>query len=213
MKTTKPISTISYNSHAFLRGTLERLKKSHKIAFWVFIRHEPEEDEKKAHFHVYIEPNGKVDTEALRDLFQEIDRDNFDKPLGVLPFKSSKFADWYWYGIHDKAYLLSKGETRKHHYKMENMITDEEEYLYQSVKENPCPQSDVMRIAEMISKGWNELEIASAIGARANQLGFVISSIRGISENLGMLTNRGDRKNHEREDRIIENAQERKIEE
>ena len=47
MKTTKPISSISWNSRNYLVDRLEELRKAHLIAFWVLVKHTAEEDEKK----------------------------------------------------------------------------------------------------------------------------------------------------------------------
>lgn len=45
MKTSKPISTISYNSKPYLVKKLNDLKKAGILEFWSFIEHEPESDE------------------------------------------------------------------------------------------------------------------------------------------------------------------------
>ena len=67
MKTTMPTSTISYNSGGFLKLKLDELLKAKVIQFYAFIEHVPEEDEKKKHKHLYIEPAKSVQTEELRD--------------------------------------------------------------------------------------------------------------------------------------------------
>lgn len=72
MQTTKLCSTISYNTPAFLAGTLRRLCDSGLIEFAHWIFHKAEEDETKDHFHVVLKPNRRLDTEALRKEFKEL---------------------------------------------------------------------------------------------------------------------------------------------
>lgn len=128
MRTTKPISTISYNTPAFLQQKLFELQKAHIVEFWCFIRHKPEDDEcnNKPHIHLYIEPGKKIDTMTLKDEFKEFLGAGV-KPLGCLSFCSSKFNDWYLYSIHDKAYLALKNQSRKFHYTHHEVIADEDE--------------------------------------------------------------------------------------
>lgn len=129
MRTTKPISTITYNSSAFLRVKLDELVKAQKIAFWAFIQHKPEEDEKKAHIHLYCEPAKMVQTEDFKDFLKEPDKEHPDKPLTCISWQSSKFDDWYEYGIHDERYLASKGQSRQFHYERKDVITSDEDDL------------------------------------------------------------------------------------
>ena len=49
--------------------------------------------------------------------------------------RTSKFADWYLYGIHDKSYLASKGQARLYHYRMESIVSYNTDALLQSVRE------------------------------------------------------------------------------
>lgn len=134
MKTTKPISTISYNCDNFLIGKLRDLQKAKKIQYWAFIRHKPESDEveeagQKSHIHLYIEPSAMLQTEDLRLQFCEYDPMHPEKPLGCLTFRSSKFDDWYLYSIHDKAYLASKGQSRKFTYDTSEIINPDTDEL------------------------------------------------------------------------------------
>lgn len=134
MRTSKPISTISYNTEQFLTQTLNRLITNKLISFWTFIPHLPEDDEagNKPHTHLYCEPCKLIQTEDIREFFKELDLNNPTlKPLGCITFRTSKFADWYLYSIHDKAYLASKGQARRYHYKHEDFRTsDADELLY-----------------------------------------------------------------------------------
>ena len=78
----------------------------------MFILHQPEEDEKKAHIHLYIEPNTLLDTMELQEFFTELDLNNPAKPLKCINFIQSKIDDWILYNSHNSAYLASKFETR-----------------------------------------------------------------------------------------------------
>ena len=134
MKTSKPISTISFNSIPFLTRKLNHLVEKRKIVFWCFITHDQEEDEKKAHTHLWIVPNGKINTDQLRDEFDELDLNN-KLPLRCLNFKSSaKFQDFYLYNLHDEKYLISKGQSRKLHYRKDDFVasdyTEFSEYIH-----------------------------------------------------------------------------------
>ena len=129
VRTTKPISTITYNSPAFLRVKLDELVKAKKIAFWAFIQHKPEEDEKKAHIHLYVEPAKMLQTEDFKDFLKEPDKEHPDKPLTCISWQSSKFDDWYEYGIHDERYLASKGQSRQFHYERKDVVSSDEDDL------------------------------------------------------------------------------------
>ena len=158
MKTTKPISSISWNSRNYLVDRLEELRKAHLIAFWVLVKHTAEEDEKKDHIHFYLEPNRSVDTELLREKFIELVPGS--KPLGVNKFQKSDFQNWLWYCLHDKAYLLSKGETRKYHYSIEDLISSDDGDLRQRIQENPRPESEYSKVEELIQQGFSNEAIA-----------------------------------------------------
>lgn len=106
MATSKPISTISYNSESFLRSKLDDLYKAHIIQAWQYFSHKGEDGDKD-HIHLRIEPNKKIDPMELSDLFREFVPGN-DKPLGVRPWRPSKEEDWILYGLHDAQYLKLK---------------------------------------------------------------------------------------------------------
>ena len=108
---------------------LNDLVNRRKIAFYGFIEHFPEEDEKKAHKHLYIVPNGQINTDEILDYLLELDPKNPDKPLGCIPFHSSKFTDWYLYSIHDKDYLASKGQSRKYSYSKDEVIVSDSDFF------------------------------------------------------------------------------------
>lgn len=132
MKTRRPISSVWYGSSEFLKMQLDNQVKLSNIIFYAFIYHHKEEDEKKDHIHLYIVPNGEINTETLSNIITEIDLTN-DKPFKLLPFRFSKFDDWYLYNCHDTNYLLSKGQTRKYHYKRDDFISSEPDYLLEMI--------------------------------------------------------------------------------
>lgn len=129
MKTSKPFATISYNSKEFLINHLNEQLRLHNISFWSLILHTKEEENKKDHWHVYVVPNGRIDTDLFLSNFQELDTNNPLIPLKCMPANSAKFADWYLYVLHDKNYLAFKKMTRKYHYTKEEIITSDNDYL------------------------------------------------------------------------------------
>lgn len=133
MKISTPFSTISYNTADFLTTTLQDLIDRRKIDFFAWVEHFPEDDETKKHKHVYIVPNGKIDTDQFRELFLEIDLQNPSKPLACMPCKKSKWGDWFLYGCHDKAYLASKGQTRRYHYDRDDFIVSDQDYFTEEI--------------------------------------------------------------------------------
>ena len=106
MATQKPISTISYNSEAFLVEKLQNLYDAHIIQAWQFITHKGEDGDKD-HIHLRIEPNKRIDPMELTEMFKEYEKGK-DKPLGVRPWRQSKEEDWYLYAVHDSDYLSLK---------------------------------------------------------------------------------------------------------
>lgn len=134
MKTSKAFSTISYNSEGFLLDKLQRLVDTRKIDFFAFVEHFPEDDETKMHKHLFIVPNGKVDTDQVRSELVEVDPTNpLSPPLGCLPMKSSKFADWYLYSSHDTNYLTCKGQSRKYHYPRDDFQVSDIDYFSEEI--------------------------------------------------------------------------------
>lgn len=134
MKTTKPFGTISYNTPAFLEAKLTALTDRQVLAFWAFVYHYKEEDERKDHIHLICFPNGQYQTDQLRDYLQEPDlTDLTAPPLGIMPCQSSKWGDWFLYASHDTAYLASKGQTRKYHYELGDFFSPNPDYLLELV--------------------------------------------------------------------------------
>lgn len=131
MRTSKTISTISYNSVDFLTTKLNELIDSHKISDYMFIQHKAEVDEKKDHIHLWIKPNKLLDTMSIQEEFKEVDPNNPDKPLKCIDFRLSKTDDWILYSQHVIAYLKMKGESREFHYLKEDFYYyDEDTFDY-----------------------------------------------------------------------------------
>lgn len=131
MRTSRPFSTISYNSTEHLIAKLDDLVKRRKIDFYAFIEHLPEEDQEKRHKHLLIVPNGYIQTDDLKPYIDEYDPTHPDKPFSILPCRTSKFTDWYLYALHDRAYLAMNngGQTRKYHYTKDDIICNDYDYL------------------------------------------------------------------------------------
>ncbi len=162
MNTSTPISTISYNTLDFFLYVLGQLLLDHIISFYAFIQHfgEPDGvgDEHKDHIHAYFEPARRFQTEEIRELFKEPDPDN-DKPLCCQPFRKSKWADWFLYGVHDPAYLASKGMSRTHTYGVEQVITSDVDYMKMLINEiDTRTLSPYMVMINDIRKGYGFTE-------------------------------------------------------
>ncbi len=137
MRTSKPLSTISYNTDGFLNIRLNEFMQNHIISEWYYIRHLPEDDEGggKEHIHLYVEPSKMIQTDSLRESFAEFDPNMPLKPLTCPCWRQSKFADWYMYAIHNVDYLNSKGMMKKYHYKIDDVIAWDDDAKIQRVRE------------------------------------------------------------------------------
>lgn len=153
MQTTKLISTISFNSPEFLQGKLCDLVSQGVIEYAHWIFHEPEEDELKAHAHIVLKPNRRLDTSALANEFKEsVPGEKLSR--GILPFKPSKMRDWVLYAVHDLAYLLTKNQTRKLHYDKAAILSTEPDLLEEDWREAHEGEDTRMRqVIELAENG------------------------------------------------------------
>ena len=87
MRTSKPISTISYNTQEFLLHQLDEMIKNHIISDYMYINHFAEEDERKDHIHLWMKPNKLLDTMDIQKYLLEIDPNNPTKPLKCNDFR------------------------------------------------------------------------------------------------------------------------------
>lgn len=161
MRTTKPISTISFNTPDFLKLKLKELQRAKRISFWAFVVHKPEDDEggKKQHCHVFVEPSKMIQTDDLKQELLEFDPHKPDKPLGCISWCSSKFDHWYLYAIHDRRYLASKSQARRFVYKHSDIVTsDDDDLLFRSQSIDLLalsPFSDIL-VAQEAGLNWSQ---------------------------------------------------------
>ena len=166
MNTSKAISTISFNTEAYLYAKLNELVDCRILSFYSYIKHygEPNEsnDTKKDHYHIYIEPNKRIDTSSLKLEFNEHTNDG-DEPLKCLPFQNSKFDDWYYYCIHDPIYLARKGMNRLYSYKQKDIVSSDKDFLLEKVNEiNTFEYNSYVDIYEYQNKGYSFQQYAIA---------------------------------------------------
>lgn len=115
MRTTKLISNISYNTDAYFSLKISELMDNHIIDYAYWIRHLPDTDDTKSHIHFVMKPSVKVDTNGLKQYFDEFDPKNL-KPLSCTSvWRTSKIDDWLLYAVHDTEYLRAKGLERTHY--------------------------------------------------------------------------------------------------
>lgn len=118
MKTRTPLSTISYNTPPFLAYQLNEYVRAKKLVIAHWIYHEPDDEvPDSVHAHVYAEPDGTIETDDLREDLVEENPECPYMPFGCLPWRKTKFEDWYLYSCHNPGYLRKKGiETQKREY-------------------------------------------------------------------------------------------------
>lgn len=121
----KGMSSVSYCSERYTKSVFDDLVASGWVEEYFFIRHKAEEGEKKDHLHVFWLPLGKnhrgVD---YREKFHQLVDDDgsvLEKPLGMMPVQSSVFGHWLLYSLHDRDYLMSKGEVRRYTYSLDDV--------------------------------------------------------------------------------------------
>lgn len=178
MRTSKPISTISYNTQEFLLHQLDDMIKNHIISDYMYINHFAEEDERKDHIHLWMKPNKLLDTMDVQSYLMEIDPNNPTKPLKCNDFRLSKVDDWILYSLHYEPYLAMKGESRKYHYSKDDIIYYDEdtfEDLYNhAFKGSDFAKDDQVRKvlrdpninkADLIDSGLLPLRMACAVNA------------------------------------------------
>lgn len=141
-ETSKPISTIAYNTEEFLRTTLDRLVKNEVLEFYVYIKHKgeglnEEGQPKKDHWHIYAEPSKMINIKNFMKEFTEEDPNN-DEPIKLNEIRKSKFSDWYLYCLHDEKYLYKKNLKRVYYnYNPKEMQTNDVNMLNDKVEEIP----------------------------------------------------------------------------
>lgn len=162
--TAKPISTISYNTESFLTNKLDAFLASGKIEDYRFIFHQGEDGDKD-HFHVLVYPNRRIDTVEFRETFKEVTPDCGDKPLGCMPFRSSKPDHWLMYVLHDELYLKSHKSDNdgdgKIPYSIEDISTPYPEQLIRDYRSAiRLRQTDSQKVLDSIRHGEKLTDIA-----------------------------------------------------
>lgn len=157
-----------------MRLKLEELRKAKRISFWAYIKHIGEDDEagKKDHFHVYAIPSKMIFTDDVKEHFIEPDPEKPDKPKGTLNWVSSKWDDWYLYGLHDAEYLESKQIERKYHYRAEEVkASDDDDLVYYVRMIDRTVYSIQKRMRDSIEKGITKAMFFSQGIVPMNQVG------------------------------------------
>ena len=206
MRTTKPISTISFNTPDFLRLKLEELRRAGIISFWAFIPHKPEDDEagKKEHSHVYIEPSKMLQTDDLREQLKEFDPAMPEKPKGTLTFTSSRFDPWYLYALHDARYLASKGQSRRFHYTHEQILSSDPDDLL--CKSRSIDMLSLSPYADMLDAQAHGLTFPEYFRRGTVPLPQVVLFEHAWNLLMTEVTNRGDKEPHPMDNNVDEST-------
>ena len=197
MKTKRMISKVGYNSEAFLIKVCNDMVDVGALEWWYAIKHQPEIDETKSHWHIVMQPSAPVDTVTLRKQFEEVDPDN-ELPLGVLPIRPTKtFADWYLYALHHKGYLLWKGETRAFHYSFDDVIGSDLDLLLEMVNETNISKYRCYELVFLAAE--RHVPFSKLVAEGVVPLNF-INQFRTLYDSIMMdnaCSYRGGRPNHE----------------
>lgn len=199
MRTSRPFSTISYNTTSFLRARLDDLVSRSVLDFWVFVEHQPEVDETKPHKHLFCIPSRQIDTGAFSEHLKEIlPSDPLSKPLGCMPCRASKFDDWYLYAIHDAAYLAGKGQSRRLHYTIDDFVSSCDDYFLELRHQIDYSRQNLQfKIAEAVYAGET---FSSLVSSGLVPLTLIGQAEKFYSVLVSDRLERACRKNHESED-------------
>lgn len=202
MRTSKPISTISYNTIPFLQSKLQELLRNHKICDYMFIQHSAEADEKKDHIHLWIKPNTLLDSMDIQEFLKELDPSKPDKPLKCMDFRFCHDTDdWILYSLHFPAYLASKCESREFTYvKDDFFFADEDTFddlFMHAFKGSKWAQNNAI-IQNLINDGLSPIELITS-GVVPLNMATSLNAFFYLGTKYGGL-NRGGRPNHEEEE-------------
>lgn len=179
--TAKPISTITYNTEEFLKRKLEQLILSHRIDDYRYIKHLGEDGDKN-HIHLLLYPNKRIDTGMLKDEFNEIDNTN-DKPLGCLPFRTSKTDHWLMYVLHDEQYLKSHKSDNdgdgKILYEVTDIVTPYPEQLERDFRKAiQLRQTSNQEVINRLMQGQSVIQIISETSLPPSMIGTIAQAFR-----------------------------------
>ena len=149
MSTKRTIGTISFNSEFFISATCNNLLEEELIQSYAFIKHFPEEDTKKEHYHLLLVPSRPLDPCKIRKRFIE---PCVDGDLICLPFVPSKLGDWLLYALHFPAYLTKKGLVRQFHYLLSDIISNEPVEWLEDVFHSACEELTDKRISQFLDR-------------------------------------------------------------
>lgn len=196
MRTSKPISTISYNSVPFLCSTLSEMIKNHVISNYVMIFHKKEKDEKKDHIHLLIFPNKLLDTMDIQESLVELNPLEPTKPFKCIDFRTSVIDDWILYAEHFAPYLDFKSQSREFHYSYEDFIYYDED-AFDDLYAHAHKGSDFAHKKQILTLMKSGINPADLIGTGTIPLNMACN-LRAYSNMLTENTlNRNGRANHE----------------
>ena len=147
-----------------MKAKLDYLTKSGNIAFWYYIKHNGEYDtetgvQDKDHIHLYVESGDRVDTIKLGEMFVEYPNGDLNAlPLKCMPFRVSKVYDALLYNIHHPQYLLMKFEKKEFTYSLDDIVTNDRDYLNQLYSE--ALHSDLFKRDRMMKLMDNGVSMA-----------------------------------------------------
>lgn len=150
MATSKPISSISYNTPEFLEDKLNEFVNAGVITAWFYIFHngEPQADNDEAlgkdHIHLMVIPNKCIDLLKFTSSFTQFNPDQPKLPFKCMPFRVSKPEDWFLYSLHVEEYLAQKGLEKEFYYNITEVSSNNPDYCQmlfveamQSLKNSP----------------------------------------------------------------------------
>ena len=162
MATQKPISSISYNTEAFLKEKLDAWVDAHIIQTYMYICHKGEDGDKD-HIHFRIEPNKKLDPMDLEAQLREY-VGNEKKPRCVRPFRQSKEEDWFLYAVHDEEYLKLKYHGGDEHEKLpydwrQIVVPENYDLEIAFIRARASLKHSTVALAKRIQSGDNALDL------------------------------------------------------
>jgi len=164
MATQNPISTISYNTEAFLRERLEAWLSAHIIQAYQYIYHKGEDGDKD-HIHLRIEPNKRIDPMDLSDQLKEYQMGK-DKPLGCRTWRPSKEEDWCLYAVHHKPYLDLKYNGGEKGEKLP--------YEWTAIQANESYDTEVMWVRALASMRHSTVNMANQLQQGMNPMELIM---------------------------------------
>lgn len=200
MKTSKSISTISYNSVEFLIERCEALRKAKKIEFWFAVQHKAEDDETKDHVHLWLQPACLLQTLDLQEAFIEVVPG--DRPLGCINFNSSKVEDAFLYFLHDEKYLAAKGQSRKYHYSLSEVLSPDPlqlDYFAKKAYNWFAEQfGSFDRVKDLVNAGFSDEQIVLDMHFPLNATINAFKYVYAVRTTLNGMTWRNGREGHEK---------------